>query len=240
MGFMANLGLTLYNALYAYVNIYYVCRGDKNLAMYIAGIMGTINTIMAFLLFPLATPISRFFGKRKGVMVGAALTALGAGLAPLLLTPHNPYLQVIIGSCLIAPVAALKQTLISAINPDIYDVDELATGQRREGLFGAVSGFIGKTEFSVCQLLGGYLVVWSGFNQNITIQTPETLNNLRWFAFAPYILFSILAMYFAWRFPITEAMMAETRRKLDARHAAALTSPAAEAAVDTALPPAKT
>jgi GPH family glycoside/pentoside/hexuronide:cation symporter len=214
------LGGAVFGGLFFYVNVYYVCQGDKSLATQIAGILGTTGAMLGLVAFPFMKPISQRVGKRNGVILGAGMIAATAMLTPWFMTPKLPYLQVIL-FCGLAPVTGIAQTLTAAIFPDICDLDELETGHRREGLFAAVSGFIWKIETSLCGLLVGYLIAFSGFDPKLVVQTGETITRLRWFAFAPYIALSIAAMYFAWRFPITEKMMADVRRKLDVRRAAA-------------------
>ncbi len=79
-------------------------------------------------------------------------------------------------------------------------------------------GFVQKIEISLCALLVGYLVVWSGLDTKIAAQPPEVLRRLFWLAVIPNLVFTAGYFFIALRFPLTEAMMTEVRRKLDARH----------------------
>ncbi|MEM8494057.1 MAG: MFS transporter [Planctomycetota bacterium] len=57
--------------------------------------------------------------------------------------------------------------MIDSMTADICDEDELRTGRRREGMFGAAQGFGRKIAFAFTVLMGGYLLEWIGFD-------PET------------------------------------------------------------------
>ena len=116
---------------------------------------------------------------------------------------------------------------MASVMPDICDIDELASGERREGLFSAVMSFVSKIENSICMLMGGYMVAFSGFNTHLAqamVQQPDwVLHRLRWLAFTPFIVFTGLAFVLACFFPITQRTMDEVRRRLDERRTARAT-----------------
>ncbi|MDD5349053.1 MAG: MFS transporter [Chthoniobacteraceae bacterium] len=214
------LGTTVFGGLVFYINTYYICGGDKSLAMKITGVGGTLYALVALAQLPFATPISRRMGKTKGLRLGLGILLGTSLLQPLVQNPHYPYLQ-IVTTVLCAPAFTLALIFIGSFMPDICDLDEIETGLRREGVYGAVISFIGKIEGSLCVLIVGYLVSFSGFNQALAQQAPAVLLKLRLYAYAPNFLFTFLALLFAWRFPINEEMMRNAHLVLDARHAAA-------------------
>jgi len=54
--------------------------------------------------------------------------------------------------------------MVSSMVADVCDEDELKTGLRREGMFGAVNGFALKAALAVTALVGGILLQFSGFD----------------------------------------------------------------------------
>ena len=54
--------------------------------------------------------------------------------------------------------------MVSSMVADVCDEDELKTGLRREGMFGAVNGFALKAALAVTALIGGLLLQFSGFD----------------------------------------------------------------------------
>jgi GPH family glycoside/pentoside/hexuronide:cation symporter len=105
--------------------------------------------------------------------------------------------------------------------PDICDMDELAHGERREGLFTAVQSFINKAESWVIGLCGGILLSLAGFDPNLTQQTPETFNHMLWLALTPLIFFTAVAVVIAWFLPFSAEVMEDVHAKLAVHHAAA-------------------
>lgn len=206
-----------------FVAIYYVCQGDKSLATKITGIGGVVGTIWGFASLPLVKPISRWLGKKGGLILGAGGSLAAALITPFAYSPANPY-WMLFPAIMVVLLISISNTIANAIMPDICDVDELESGQRREGLFTAVMGFVQKIEISLCALLVGYLVVWSGLDTKVAIQPDWVLNRLFWLAVLPNIVFTSGYFILALRFPLTEGAMMEVRRRLDERHRAAVAS----------------
>jgi GPH family glycoside/pentoside/hexuronide:cation symporter len=160
------LGGRLVGGMSFYLGLYYVCRGDLELSTKIAGIGATLGTVWNFAMLPLVKPASKKIGKRGALIMGSGIAFAVAVLAPFVTTPEHPYWGILPG-LIVAPLLVLTGTIAFAIMPDICDVDELATGQRREGLFTSVMAFFSKLEISMAIILGGYLVGWAGVDMKI-------------------------------------------------------------------------
>ena len=154
------LGGRLTGQITFFLSLYYVCRGDLELSTKIAGIGATLGAVWNFAMLPLVKPASKKIGKRGALILGAGLGFAVALLAPFITTPEHPYWALIPG-LLVTPLLVITSTIAFAIMPDICDIDELATGQRREGLFTSVMAFFSKLEISMAIILAGYLVGWA-------------------------------------------------------------------------------
>lgn len=168
------LGGRLTGGVSFYLGVYYVCRGDQDLATRIGGIAATLGTVWNFAVLPLVKPASKLIGKRGALITGAALGFVTSLIAPFITTPEHPYWGLIPG-LIVAPLLVISGTIAGAIVPDICDVDELEQGQRREGLFTSVMGFFAKLEISLATVLVGYIVSWSAV---------DTAINNRWTSMA--------------------------------------------------------
>lgn len=211
------LGERAGGGILVFVGIYYVCQGDKSLAFKITGIGSTIGTVWGFGILPLIKPISRLIGKKGGIILGASGSLIAAVVTPFAYSPEHPY-WMLLPALLTITLLAVSNTIANAVMPDICDVDELETGHRREGLFTAVMGFVQKIEISLCALLVGYLVVWSGLDTKLAAQPETVLHKLFWLAVLPNIFFTSIYFILALRFPLTEGMMNDVRLQLDERH----------------------
>jgi len=213
-------GDRVYGGLLMYVGIYYVCGGNKSDATGYTFMGSAIGSLLSLAMVPFMKPISQKIGKRNGLVVASLVSFALAVVQPLILRPSMPFLLVV-PQMILLPLVMLANTLGTAIVPDICDLDELQTGQRREGLFTAVMGFVQKLEISLTVLIVGYLVSFSGFDSKLAVQPEVVLHKMLWLATLPYIAFTAITVVTAWLFPMTEASMAEVRRQLDERRAAA-------------------
>jgi GPH family glycoside/pentoside/hexuronide:cation symporter len=219
------LGERVFGGILVFVSVYYVCRGDKSLSTYIAGIGALIGTIWGFVLVPFMKMFSQKLGKRNGLVIPAVVAFVSACAMPFLLTPNHPYLM-LLPSFFIIPLVVISNTMQQAIVPDICDLDELKTGERREGLFTAVMGFVAKLEISLTVLIVGYLVRYSGFDPKLPAQPDHVITKLLWLALTPNILFTFVTVILATRFRMDASMMNDVRRQLDERRASAAASAA--------------
>ncbi len=237
MRFFAGFGPIVFNQLIFYINVYQVCRGNKTMATTIMAVGTAGNVIVTLLAMPLVPKLSRLIGKRRGVIIGSGVALFQACIVPFLYTPDSaivrwiaallpglqldvasvsPYLQ-LVAAFLLLPLVNIGVVLREAILPDICDEDELKSGERREGLFTAVTNFVYKIEVSFCVVLIGYMLSFSGFDQKATHQPSEVLSRIEWFTYAPNILFGVLALIMAIKLPMTESYMARIQSQLEER-----------------------
>ena len=237
--FFQILGERVYGGLLVFVSIYYVCRGDKQLSTWITGVGAMVGTAWGFALVPFMKTFSKKLGKRNGLVIPAVVAFISACAQPFLLTPNYPYLM-LLPAFVIIPLVVISNTMQQAIVPDICDLDELETGQRREGLFTAVMGFVAKLEISLTVLVIGYLVKASGFDPSLPAQPDWVITRMLWLALTPNIVFTFVTLILATRFRMDESTMDGIRRELDARRAAGLTGSAENGGVglDVVPPPA--
>lgn len=218
---VSSLGGTLGGSMLAYITIYCVCKGDKELYnAVVGGWNGIIGFVLGFALVPLAAPITRWLGKKRGIIICYGIMALASLAGPFLARPGFLYIGFIFGLCM-SPVETVLGNLMGSVMPDICDVDELEHGERREGLFAAVMSFMGKLQSSIIGGMGGVLLVLSGFDQHLLQQPPEVIHKMKIYGFTPIILSAFLTFIAVCFFPLSRKKMDEIRAKLDARHAAA-------------------
>jgi GPH family glycoside/pentoside/hexuronide:cation symporter len=214
-------GLFSSGVLGLYINIYYICNGDKSFAATIGGLAGTLTALISYASLPLATFISLKSGKREAMIIGLVLAFFGYLSMWFTMTPNMPYLQ--LTSCVIIGLGLQGCWLmVSSMVADICDEDELKTGLRREGIYSAVIGFALKLALSLTSLLGGVLLKISGYNAIEAEKTgsvaPEIILKLKilfiglqCFALAAA---SVMFLYY----PISRKRANQTRIVLEQRH----------------------
>lgn len=205
-----------------FVNIYHVCGGDKVFAGQLGGIVGTVGAVVSYLSMFLITAIATRTDKRTGLVIGLGISLMGILASWWALDPRWPYAQVATTAITMLGMPGCW-LLIGSMVADICDEDELKTGRRREGMFGAVNGFVLKIAMAVTSLIGGAMLAFAGFDADqanageMSTQTALTMKNLIVGAQAIGILCALVIVAF---YPINRRRAEETRRILDERHAA--------------------
>jgi GPH family glycoside/pentoside/hexuronide:cation symporter len=111
-------------------------------------------------------------------------------------------------------------TLMMSMTADVIDLDELNTGLRREGLFGAIYWWMVKFGFAIAGLLSGAILSIVGFDAVAATQTDAALTGLRLFFSGLPITGTLIAIWVMRGYKVNEARALEIRAELDARHAA--------------------
>jgi GPH family glycoside/pentoside/hexuronide:cation symporter len=102
---------------------------------------------------------------------------------------------------------------------DICDEEELHTGLRREGMYGAVTGFALKVSLAITALSGGILLEMSGYNAataeavgSVPMDVIFKLRTLYIGVQAAALVVAIVLFYF---YPLDRARAENVRRQLD-------------------------
>jgi len=106
-----------------------------------------------------------------------------------------------------------------SMTADVIDLDELNTGKRREGVFGAIYWWMVKFGFGIAGGLSGLIFSIIGFESGAATQTEEAITGLRLFFSGLPILGTLVAMYVMRNYNITEERANEIRAELDKRKA---------------------
>ncbi|VGO12540.1 Melibiose carrier protein [Pontiella desulfatans] len=201
-----------------YINVYYIFGGDMKAASTVLGAGGTVYHVICMASIPLIAWTSTRLGKKAALQIFLFLAILGNAVKWWVFTPGNPWLQ-LIATVLIAPGLSAVWTLLASMTADVTDLDELENGTRREGAFGAFYGWTMKLGFAICFFVAGLILEWTGFDAALGgAQSPDTLKSMLWLYAVVPVVGLAGTMLCVWRFPITENVAREVRKKLDARN----------------------
>lgn len=212
-------GATVFGGMTFYINVYYICQGDRDLAMKIAGIGGTVFSVLSFALLFAMPWLGRTIGKHTCLRIGIVLQLVLACIQPLIQTPAAPYLQ-LVGTVLAIPAGLMFNIFVSSFMPDVCDLGELQSGRRMEGTYSAVMGFLTKLEYTILTVVVGLLITWSGFMPALPAQPAFVQDRLRWFAYVPNFIVTVVTCWLVFRFQVNHLLMADVRAQLDARRTA--------------------
>ncbi len=194
------LGLQVTAAMLPYFVIYWMGLPDQHFTQMALAVQGT-----ALITMPLWGWLGQKLGKRAIYCMGIPLTLIAqAGL--FLLQPGQMQLMYALG--VLAGVGLATAYLVPwSMLPDVVDLDELQTGQRREGIFYGFVVQLQKVGVALALFLVSTLLAWSGLvtggTDQSVIQPESALQMIRWLVAPIPSVVLIGGLLLAYVYPIT-------------------------------------
>lgn len=156
------------------------------------GSVGAIITTIAVI--PIVSKMSKSLGKKKAFVVSQFISIIGYVLFWFLFIPGKPYLFLFALPFFSFGIGSLF-TLMMSMTSDVIDIDELNTGKRREGIFGAIYWWMVKFGLAIAGLLSGLILSYVSFNSGADSQSFQTMFELRLFFSGIPILGTLIAIW---------------------------------------------
>ena len=177
-------------------------------------LMGVLLIFQLMFMF-LHNGIAQKKGKSFPLFIGIPVWII-ASIAFAFVTPGTPFIILCVLAVFIALGAAAGNLATWSMLSDIFDVDELMTGKRREGIYSGFTTFIRKFSSGIAILLLGFGLSLAGFNQNeysILKSTAKAFDPaqyaslsvapvIKWMFVIIPVVFLALALVFALRYKL--------------------------------------
>jgi oligogalacturonide transporter len=182
----------------------YLGRGEE-----VSFVLGAL-LVSQVISLPFYAWLSRRTSKPRSYMVGA-LVFTGVMFFSFLVTPSSPSFLLYLFAVLVGLGSGGVVMMVYAIFPDIPDVDELKTGERREGIYAALTTFTRKISSALAVFLVAQVLEIAGYVPPVEqagqlVEQPQSAA----FIFALRTVFVMLPVAFiafgilvAARFPLT-------------------------------------
>jgi glycoside/pentoside/hexuronide:cation symporter, GPH family len=192
---------------------FYLQRAD----MFAIILLAVQGSAMVFLF--VWTAVSRRIGKQAVYYCGMSFWVIV--MAGLFFLRQDQLTLAIVLAALAGVGIATAYLVPWSMLPDVIDLDELTTGQRREGVFYGVMTFTQKTCVGLGIALTLQALQWNGFDQNLLPgqQPASALLALRWMVGPVPTVVLLIGMLLVWHYPLTRAKHAEILVQLAARKA---------------------
>ena len=207
-------------ALTFFVIVFKLFNGDAEATgiwVSLFGCLGALGT--TFIVIPVVTWMSKVLGKKKAFLLAQGISIIGYIMLWFLFVPGKPWMYIIALPFFSFGIGSLF-TIMMSMTADIIDIDELNTGKRREGIFGAIYWWMVKVGFAIAGALSGVIIAVVGFNPDLaTTDQQSAVDGLHaFFCFFP-VVGTLIAMYIMRNYDITEERAGEIRIALDKRKA---------------------
>ncbi len=197
-----------------FIIVHYMFGGDAGAAGIwptLHGCLGALAT--TFIVIPIVTKVSKSLGKKKTFLISQGISIIGYALFWFLFIPGEPYMFIFALPFFAFGIGGLF-TLMMSMTADVCDLDELNTGKRREGIFGAIYWWMVKFGLAVAGLLSGLIMSYVGFSPDAATQPEGAITGLRMFYSGLPVLGTLLAMWVMRNYDLSEERAGEIKRAL--------------------------
>ncbi|GAB5554787.1 MAG: MFS transporter [Saprospiraceae bacterium] len=203
-----------------FIVVYYLFNGDAGAAGVWPTLFGSVGALVTtFIVIPIVAKMSKTMGKKDAFMLSQGISIIGYILLWFLFVPGKPYMFLFALPFFSFGIGSLF-TLMMSMTADVCDLDELQTGKRREGIFGAIYWWMVKFGFAIAGLLSGAILSLVGFDPNASSNSDAAITGLRIFYSGLPILGTLIAMYFMRNYDLTEEKATEISEALAKKKAA--------------------
>jgi GPH family glycoside/pentoside/hexuronide:cation symporter len=200
-----------------YLLVYYVCGGDIFQGSMWKGVLSSTFAGVGFVSVWLLAWMSRRYDKRNALVIVYVMVAIGGVGKWFFFREGMPWLCLLV-PLLCGPIFTANDMIAKSMIADICDEDELRHGERREGMSGAMHGWVGKTAAALAILGAGITLNVIGFDAaRGAAQDPEALLRIRYILVVATVLPALIAIFVLRFYPLNAAKMTEIRSELERR-----------------------
>lgn len=202
-----------------FIIVYYLFNGDAGAAGVWPTLFGSVGALVTtFAVIPTVAWMSKKMGKKRAFMLSQGISIIGYTLFWFLFVPGKPYMYFFALPFFSFGIGSLF-TLMMSMTADVCDLDELNTGKRREGIFGAIYWWMVKFGFAIAGLMSGTIMSFVGFSPDAEVQPEGAVTGLRLFFSAVPILGTLIAMWVMNDYDVSEERALEIRAAIDRKKA---------------------
>jgi GPH family glycoside/pentoside/hexuronide:cation symporter len=200
-----------------FIVVYYLFSGDTGAAGAWPALFGSLASIVTtFLVIPIVARMSKVMGKKKAFITSQLISIIGYIMLWFLFIPGKPYMFIFALPFFSFGIGSLF-TLMMSMTADVIDIDELNTGKRREGIFGAIYWWMVKFGLAIAGLASGAILSVVGFDAALPEQPDGAITGLRAFYSGLPIIGTLIAIIVMRNYDVTEERANEVRAILEAR-----------------------
>jgi len=200
-----------------FIVVYYLFNGNAAASGIWPTLFGSIGALATtFVVIPIVAKMSKKMGKKNAFLAAQGISIFGYIMFWFFFVPGKPYMFLFALPFFSFGIGSLF-TLMMSMTADVCDLDELNSGKRREGIFGAIYWWMVKFGFAIAGLLTGVIMSAVGFDPNLTVQPEGAVTGLRLFFSGIPILGTLIAMWVMRNYDLTEEKARRIKKELDAR-----------------------
>lgn len=200
-----------------FIVVYHLFDGNTEAAGIWPTLFGSLGALVTtFVVIPIVAKMSKLMGKKRAFLWSQGISIVGYIMLWFLFVPGKPWMFVFALPFFSFGIGSLF-TLMMSMTADVCDLDELNTGKRREGIFGAIYWWMVKFGFAIAGGLSGLIISFVGLNPDAAVQPEGAVTGLRLFFSGVPIFGTLVAMFIMRNYDLSEERANEITAALEER-----------------------
>jgi len=200
-----------------FIIVHYMNGGDATQAGLYPTLFGAVGALFTcFMVIPAVNFCAQKYGKKITFLMSQCVSLAGYILLWWGFSPEQPWLMFLPLPLFSFGIGGLF-TIMMSMTADICDMDELETGERRAGTFGAIYWLMVKIGTGLALMSAGLIMHAIGWDSNAASQTNDALYLLRLSYIIVPSVGSMCAILVMLNYDLDETKANEIRAQLDAR-----------------------
>ena len=200
-----------------FIIVHYMNGGDATQAGLYPTLFGAVGALFTcFMVIPAVNFCAQKYGKKITFLMSQCVSLAGYILLWWGFSPEQPWLMFLPLPLFSFGIGGLF-TIMMSMTADICDMDELESGERRAGTFGAIYWLMVKIGTGLALMSAGLIMHAIGWDSNAASQTNDALYLLRLSYIIVPSVGSMCAILVMLNYDLDETKANEIRAQLDAR-----------------------
>ncbi len=202
-----------------FIIVNHLFSGDTGAAGIWPTLFGCVGALCTtFIVIPIVARMAKMLGKKRAFLICQGISIIGYILLWFLFVPGKPWMFLFALPFFSFGIGSLF-TIMMSMTADVCDLDELKTGKRQEGMYGAIYWWMVKFGLAFAGLASGLIMTMVGFEPGGGVQPDGAVDGLRLFFSGLPIAGTLIAMIIMWNYDLSEERANEIRAQLEARKA---------------------
>ena len=210
---LAWLAIAMVEAVFAYFLIYWAMVSEADTPIFLATILASATVFL-----PVVNWLSKRYEKKWAFVIATSVWMVLH--VALWWVPAASVIPVFIVAVLAGLGVSAAHVLPTAMGADVLESVEIESGERQEGVFGGLSGFIQKLGTSLALAAVGWVLELTGYQPNAVAQSPAAMLGIRTLTTWVPAALLVAAIAAAAAFPITRSVHRALNEELARRRAA--------------------
>jgi len=207
-----------------FIIVHYMNGGDATQAGLYPTLFGAVGALFTcFMVIPAVNFCAQKYGKKITFLMSQCVSLAGYILLWWGFSPEQPWLMFLPLPLFSFGIGGLF-TIMMSMTADICDMDELETGERRAGTFGAIYWLMVKIGTGLALMSAGLIMHAIGWDSNAASQTNDALYLLRLSYIIVPSVGSMCAILVMLNYDLDETKANDIRAQLDARQVSNIAS----------------